>query len=84
MKLTLEERFWSKVNKTLSCWIWTARVDKDGYGKEWIVIFTEHYGYHVFDSEDLYEWQEYKFVRKKRKLKDLNVGVAEPYVIPFG
>lgn len=28
-------RFWSKVNKTDGCWLWLARVDKDGYG-----IFT--------------------------------------------
>lgn len=25
-------RFWSKVNKTESCWIWTASLDKQGYG----------------------------------------------------
>jgi hypothetical protein len=27
------ERFWSKVNKTESCWLWTGGKDKDGYGK---------------------------------------------------
>lgn len=26
-------RFWSKVNKTDGCWIWTSGVDKDGYGQ---------------------------------------------------
>ena len=26
-------RFWSKVDKTGSCWVWTARCDKDGYGQ---------------------------------------------------
>jgi hypothetical protein len=26
-------RFWSKVDKTGECWIWTAGKDKDGYGK---------------------------------------------------
>lgn len=25
--------FWAKVNKTDSCWLWTGRLDKDGYGK---------------------------------------------------
>ncbi|KKN74727.1 hypothetical protein LCGC14_0387690 [marine sediment metagenome] len=32
---TVEERFWSKVDKDSSlngCWLWTAYVDKDGYG----------------------------------------------------
>ena len=28
-----EDRFWERVNKTPTCWLWTAGVDKDGYGK---------------------------------------------------
>jgi hypothetical protein len=27
------ERFWSKVEKTDGCWIWTAHKSKDGYGQ---------------------------------------------------
>jgi hypothetical protein len=27
-----KERFWSKVNKTDSCWLWTAGCNIDGYG----------------------------------------------------
>lgn len=27
------DRFWSKVDKTDSCWNWTASVRKDGYGQ---------------------------------------------------
>lgn len=36
---TVEERFWSKVNKNgplwngTHCWLWTGSRDKDGYGK---------------------------------------------------
>ena len=26
-------RFWSKVNKTPSCWTWTAQINADGYGR---------------------------------------------------
>ena len=26
------EKFWSRVNQTDSCWLWTGAVDKDGYG----------------------------------------------------
>lgn len=25
-------RFWSRVKKTATCWLWTGRRDKDGYG----------------------------------------------------
>ena len=31
--LNVNERFWSKVKKTDSCWIWTGYRDKDGYGR---------------------------------------------------
>lgn len=30
---TVEERFWSKVNKTDDCWIWTASLRSGGYGQ---------------------------------------------------
>jgi hypothetical protein len=31
-KLSLEERFWTKVNKTTSCWLWTGATHDEGYG----------------------------------------------------
>lgn len=27
-----EERFWAKVRKTHTCWLWLGHLDKDGYG----------------------------------------------------
>jgi hypothetical protein len=27
------DRFWSKVEKTKTCWLWTAGKDFDGYGQ---------------------------------------------------
>lgn len=30
---TLEERFWAKVKKTGTCWLWTGHVSKSGYGR---------------------------------------------------
>lgn len=30
--MTTEDRFWKKVNKTDSCWVWTACTCGDGYG----------------------------------------------------
>lgn len=29
------ERFWSKVDRSGSCWIWTAHKDRRGYGRFW-------------------------------------------------
>lgn len=29
----LEDRFWSKVEKTITCWLWTAGKNKAGYGR---------------------------------------------------
>lgn len=31
-KITLEDRFWPKVDKTGSCWLWTSATRTDGYG----------------------------------------------------
>jgi hypothetical protein len=31
--IPLEKRFWSKVKKTKSCWLWTASTNIQGYGK---------------------------------------------------
>jgi len=28
----IRDRFWSKVNRTSTCWLWAAATDKDGYG----------------------------------------------------
>lgn len=33
MKIPVENRFWSKVEKTDSCWNWTARINYKGYGQ---------------------------------------------------
>ena len=33
---TIEERFWSKCNKTDTCWLWLGGVDRDGYGYHYI------------------------------------------------
>ena len=30
--ITPADRFWAKVDKTGDCWLWTACLDKDGYG----------------------------------------------------
>lgn len=34
-RLTLEQRFWVKVNKTDDCWLWTGGTGGAGYGKIW-------------------------------------------------
>lgn len=32
---SLDERFWSKVDKTGSCWLWLGAKDRKGYGQIW-------------------------------------------------
>ncbi len=36
MSKTTAERFWSKVDKTESCWNWIAGKDSKGYGSFWL------------------------------------------------
>ena len=31
--MSYEERFWAKVDKTESCWLWRASLSQDGYGQ---------------------------------------------------
>lgn len=35
-QVTLEQRFWAKVQKTESCWLWTASANSHGYGHIWV------------------------------------------------
>lgn len=39
--MTVTDRFWKKVNKTDTCWLWTASKTKGGYGKFWNGVFLE-------------------------------------------
>jgi len=32
----MEERFWDKVDKTETCWLWTASKNNCGYGQCWV------------------------------------------------
>jgi hypothetical protein len=32
---TVKERFWAKVHKTETCWVWTASKKPNGYGQFW-------------------------------------------------
>lgn len=32
--LSIEQRFWARVNKTNVCWLWTASGNGQGYGKD--------------------------------------------------
>lgn len=31
--MSVAERFWSKVDKTDDCWLWTAATNRRGYGQ---------------------------------------------------
>lgn len=34
--ITLPPRFWAKVEKTATCWLWTACCRQDGYSQFWL------------------------------------------------
>ena len=36
IKIDEAERFWSKVNKTETCWLWTGALTGRGYGHFWL------------------------------------------------
>lgn len=33
--MTIEDRFWKKVDKTKKCWVWNGAKNPDGYGLAW-------------------------------------------------
>jgi hypothetical protein len=50
----VEERFWAKVQKTETCWLWTGAISKYGYGRWSIRIQknkNKHYQAHRFAYE---------------------------------
>lgn len=53
LKGRVKERFWSKVTKTSTCWLWVGGVAHNGYGRFWVhstticasrVSWELHYG----------------------------------------
>ena len=54
-KLSIEERFWLKVDKTDSCWNWTRYKDKFGYGifgiNAKIIHKTHRFSYEYYKGE---------------------------------
>lgn len=48
--MKVEERFWSQVDKTATCWLWISGLQKDGYGRFQVDLIRKHA--HVVS----YEW----------------------------
>jgi len=45
--MNTEQRFWAKVQKTSTCWLWTASIS-DGYGQFWFdgrMIYAHRWAY---------------------------------------
>ncbi|OKH70830.1 hypothetical protein EB72_24865 [Mycobacterium sp. SWH-M1] len=57
---TAEERFWIKVEKTDTCWLWTAATMKNGYGR-FDRILAHHFL--VGKPPEGYEWDHLCFIR---------------------
>lgn len=41
--ITLAERFWSKVDKSGDCWLWTAALNNEGYGVFFVTVAKGKY-----------------------------------------
>jgi hypothetical protein len=41
----LTDKFWAKVNKTQTCWLWTGKID-DGYGRAYLTHTKQLYLVH--------------------------------------
>lgn len=52
-RVTTEQRFWSKVKKTSSCWLWTASKRNKGYGA---FSYTRN-GVMIQDRAHRYSWK---------------------------
>lgn len=46
----IEERFWAKVDKTDSCWLWTGFINTNGYGR-----FSPKHGHGTYAHRFVYE-----------------------------
>lgn len=46
-KITMEERFWQKVDKSGDCWFWKAHVTSLGYGKFQIQVRCWEYAHRM-------------------------------------
>jgi hypothetical protein len=54
--MTTEQRFWAKVQKTVTCWLWTASTRDKGYG-----AFAYHRdGKFIQDRAHRYSWEIHK------------------------
>lgn len=54
--MTTEQRFWAKVRKTSTCWIWVASKRHKGYGA---FAYTQN-GVTIQDRAHRYSWQIHK------------------------
>lgn len=48
--MSAEERFWTKVDRSGECWMWTAAQDSQGYGRFWCVdrmVFAHRFAYEL-------------------------------------
>ena len=51
---SLEDRFWSRVNKTPTCWLWTGEITNKGYGR---ITLDHHHKVRRYEAHRLaWEW----------------------------
>lgn len=48
---------------------WDTKTNEKGWTKSWFFVFTEHYGFHVFDCDEVSVSQYSKRIYKTEKFK---------------
>lgn len=54
--MKIQGRFWSKVRKTETCWIWNAFKNKGGYGHFWVNgqnVYAHRFSYEIVNGKIL-------------------------------
>jgi hypothetical protein len=59
-----EARFWAKVEKTATCWVWTGRATTNGYGAH---SFTEYQSGRIKENVKRHEVRAHRYSWEKAK-----------------
>lgn len=72
-----DKLFWAKVNKTSTCWLWTAAIDTQGYGVFWNEGHIRAHQFLVGKAPKGFNWDHLCRVRACVRPSHLEMVTAE-------